>query len=191
MPEFNYQNVRMTTTSISKAPEKLDHKTGPSRVDCEKSIRRILMTENLQNGKNLHFKNSSDFMPFFESLYPAGASLQKQVQRAIRSMNLAKDKDGFYLIDRTKDQLSDDKDIQKLLISAGAENPISSEMESVFLPLLDADSELIHFLSKKISDSISFKDKYIAIIPAANGILFLTTEKDRLLLEINSALNPS
>ena len=53
----------------------------PSRETCESIIRRILMTELTQNGKNRHFRKAADFMSYFESLYPASDALTKQVQR--------------------------------------------------------------------------------------------------------------
>ena len=62
----------------------------PSRETCEGIIRRILMTEVLEKGKNEHFRTAADFMKYFESLYPASDALTKQVQRAIcRRMNSA------------------------------------------------------------------------------------------------------
>lgn len=42
----------------------------PSRETCEGIIRRILMTEVLEKGKNEHFRTAADFMKYFESLYP-------------------------------------------------------------------------------------------------------------------------
>jgi hypothetical protein len=176
---------------MTPAPTIIKERTSPTRTDCEKAIRRILMRETLQNGKNLHFRNSSDFMPYFESLYPAGPSLQKQVQRAIKAMDLAKDKDGFFFIDRTKEQISDDNDIKKLFQTSGAQNPISTEIETVFLPLNDSDSDTIRFLSKKLSSSKSYTGKFIAVIPAANGIVFLTNQKERLIHELEYDLNDS
>ena len=50
-------------------------KKTPSRKECEEAIRRILITEILQNGKNDRFKSAVDFMKYFESLYPAGPAL--------------------------------------------------------------------------------------------------------------------
>lgn len=47
----------------------------PSRETCESIIRRILMTELTQNGKNRHFRKATDFMSYFESLYPASDAL--------------------------------------------------------------------------------------------------------------------
>lgn len=56
----------------------MDHQTmhstlrkNPSRQTCETIIKRILMTEVLEKGTNRHFKQASDFMSYFESLYPA------------------------------------------------------------------------------------------------------------------------
>ena len=40
----------------------------PSRETCEGIIRRILMTEVLEKGKNEHFRTAADFMKYFESL---------------------------------------------------------------------------------------------------------------------------
>ncbi len=61
----------------------------PSRETCESIIRRILMTELTQNGKNRHFRKATDFMSYFESLYPASDALTKQVQRAVQSFAYA------------------------------------------------------------------------------------------------------
>lgn len=69
----------------------------PSRETCESIIRRILMTELTQNGKNRHFRKAADFMSYFESLYPASNALTKQVQRAVQSLHMPKDADGFLL----------------------------------------------------------------------------------------------
>ena len=38
----------------------------PSRETCESIIRRILMTELTQNGKNRHFRKAADFMSYWE-----------------------------------------------------------------------------------------------------------------------------
>ena len=60
----------------------------PSREACEKTIKRILMTEVLENGRNKHFKSAADFMNYFESLYPASDALTKQVQRAVKALDI-------------------------------------------------------------------------------------------------------
>lgn len=43
----------------------------PSRETCQKIIKRILVTEVLEKGCNEHFRQASDFMGYFQSLYPA------------------------------------------------------------------------------------------------------------------------
>ena len=42
----------------------------PSREACEGEIKRILMTEVLENGGNYHFRTAADFLDYFESLDP-------------------------------------------------------------------------------------------------------------------------
>ena len=63
----------------------------PSRETCQKIIKRILVTEVLEKGCNEHFRQASDFMGYFQSLYPASDALTKQVQRAIKAMDMPRD----------------------------------------------------------------------------------------------------
>ncbi|MBQ9579897.1 MAG: hypothetical protein IJR23_01820, partial [Lachnospiraceae bacterium] len=83
----------------------------PSRSEFESIIKRILVTEVLTKGRNEQFRNASDFMSYFESLYPAGTALTKQVQRAIKSMMLPKDEHGYLIINKTEEQLEEEKDL--------------------------------------------------------------------------------
>ena len=87
----------------------------PSRETCESIIRRILMTELTQNGKNRHFRKAADFMSYFESLYPASDALTKQVQRAVQSLHMPKDADGFFIVDKTAAQVEQDLQMQMSL----------------------------------------------------------------------------
>ena len=84
----------------------------PSRQTCETIIKRILMTEVLEKGTNRHFKQASDFMSYFESLYPASDSLAKQVQRAVKSMNMPKDSNGYFIINKSREQLEQEEDLR-------------------------------------------------------------------------------
>ena len=70
----------------------------PSRKSCEQMIQKILSRELEIYGANRHFKHASDFLVYFESLYPPSPGLTRQIQRAVSSMNLARDKDGYYMI---------------------------------------------------------------------------------------------
>lgn len=69
----------------------------PSREACEGIIKHILMTEVLEKGKNEHFRSAADFMSYFESLYPASDALTKQVQRAVKALDMPKDDDGYFI----------------------------------------------------------------------------------------------
>ncbi len=81
----------------------------PSRETCESIIRRILMTELTQNRKNRHFRKAADFMSYFESLYPASDALTKQVQRAVQSLHMPKDANGFFIVDKTAAQVEQEQ----------------------------------------------------------------------------------
>lgn len=153
-------------------------KKNPSRKDCESAIRRILMAEVLEQGQNKHFKNAMDFMNYFESLYPASPSLIKQVQRAIKSMNIPKDENGFFVIDKTPEQLAQDKEISALLKKTSAQVHPLYELEQVFLK---ADEKYKDYLYLLIKESDTLKDKYVTILDSSNGLIFYT--KDRRALE--------
>ena len=96
-------------------PESAIGVKNPSRKECEKIIRRILITEILENGKNKHFRMATDFTKYFESLYPASESLTKQIQRAVKSMDMPKDEDGFFIVDRTVKQVEKEKNLNNAM----------------------------------------------------------------------------
>ena len=166
-------------------------KRGPSRVDCVKAIRRILMTETLENGKNLHFKSSSDFMPYFESLYPASPGLRKQIQRAIHEMDMAKDADGFYIVGKTKGEAQDESELSSIMHASGAvisESRADIPLETVFIEL-DADERYrIPYIAERLSRLASLSGKYTALVPCTNGIMFFTDQKEVLKLRISTLL---
>ena len=157
-------------------------KKNPSRSACEKIIQRILMTEILEKGKNQQFKNAIDFMPFFESLYPASPSLTKQVQRAVKNMALPKDNHGFFVINKSEIQLDEDQEIGRIL-KRGHADIFKTQIESVFIKL---DPDVIDYLYDLISGSSSFKEKFITIIKSSNGLFFLTKSSSQLQILISS-----
>ena len=114
-------------------------KSNPSRKVCEETIRRILITEILKNGANTHFKKATDFMDYFESLYPASDALTKQVQRAVKAMDMPKDENGYFVPDKTTDQMEDDKEISKLLQKNAS---TISSLENVNLLHIDVDDSV-------------------------------------------------
>ena len=156
---------------------------GPSRVDCEKAIRRILMTETLENGRNLHFKSSSDFMSYFESLYPASPGLKKQIQRAIHEMDMAKDDDGFYIVGKTKAAARDEDELSALMKSSGASISDSGTevlLETVFIEFDPEERYRIPYIAERLSRLEFLSGKYTALMPCTNGLMFFTPQTDNL-----------
>lgn len=162
-------------------------KRNPSRKTCEEAIRRILMTEVLEQGKNIHFKNAMDFMGYFEALYPPSPSLIKQVQRAIRSMDLPKDEDGYFIINKTKSQLKHDSEISNILNKCAAEIIPLQEYETLFLSL---SPEYKGYLLQLIDESPTLRGKYITILDTTEGLLFYTYNKDALNTMLSSLIGP-
>ena len=152
-------------------------KKTPSRRECEEAIRRILVTEILQNGKNDRFRSAVDFMKYFESLYPAGPALTKQVQRAVKSMDMPKDKDGYFLADKTHDQVEQDDEIARLLQRTGAAVTNIGSAEMVFL---SCDDNYRDYLFQIIHESTTLSGKFITMVKSSDGILFFTENKSAL-----------
>lgn len=158
----------------------------PSRATCEDIIRRILMTEVLEKGTNEHFKTAADFMSYFQSLYPASDGLTKQVQRAVKSLAMPKDDRGYFIINKTEDQLNQDKEISFMFKKTAATITPLEEYETLFLK---ADPEYKDYLYQLLSESDTFADKIITMINSSNGIIFYTKNKQQLEILINSLIN--
>lgn len=153
-------------------------KKNPSRETCESIIRRILTAEIGQRGKNEHFRQASDFMPYFESLYPASDSLTKQVQRAVKTLNLPKDERGYFIINKSPRQLKQDQELKRIFEMSEAVSFDLSACETLFLEM---NNSYIDYLMNLIAESESFDGIYITMIKTYNGIIFYTTEKIQLL----------
>ena len=155
----------------------------PSREACEKVIKRILMTEVLEHGSNQHFRFASDFMNYFESLYPASDALTKQVQRAVKAMDMPKDQNGYFIVNKTNTQLEQENEITNLLKAANVSVHPIEQVDTVFLSVVPhMRSYLVHL----IETTESFNGKYITIVETSNGILFYTENKSQLLILLNS-----
>ena len=144
----------------------------PSRKECEDIIRRILMTEMLEKGKNEHFKTAADFMKYFESLYPASDSLTKQVQRAIKSLDMPKDPNGYFIINKTAEQLDQDQELSFMLQKSKAHVTSLEDYETLFLA---TDPNYKSYLLQLIRES-----KYITILDTTDGLLFYTKNASQL-----------
>jgi len=149
----------------------------PSRENCEKIIKRILATEILEHGQNLHFKQASDFMNYFQSLYPASDSLTKQVQRAVKSMDMPKDENGFFIPNKTAGQLAHEKELQKLLQQSLVSVNTLENCEP-FLLVLEPD--LCDYAIRIIENCETFRGKYETVFRVHNGLLFYTKNRNQL-----------
>ena len=157
----------------------------PSRQDCEKVIKRILVTEVLTKGRNQQFKSAADFMSYFESLYPASDALTKQVQRAIKAMNLPRDEHGYLIVNKTKEQLDEEKDLQYMLRKSHASIGNLSNCKPVFLRCNPEDAS---YLLTLLAHCLTLKDKYETVLATANGILFYTEQPENLETLLNSLI---
>ena len=158
----------------------------PSRETCENIIRRILMTEVLEKGANAHFRQASDFMSYFESLYPASDALTKQVQRAIKSMDMPKDEQGFFIINKTREQLAQEAELKHFIKQNTFHLNSMEQCETVFL---EAPVECLDYLIHQLCNWELLKNKYITMTKTCNGIIIYTEDKSRLLSIINSIID--
>ena len=158
----------------------------PSRKECEDIIRRILMTEMLEKGKNEHFKTAADFMKYFESLYPASDSLTKQVQRAIKSLGMPKDTNGYFIINKTAEQLDQDQELTFMLQKSHAHIASLDDCEMLFLA---TDSNYKSYLLQLIQESKTCQGKYLTILDSTNGLLFYTKNATQLRILLESLMH--
>lgn len=157
----------------------------PSRETCEGIIKRILMTEILEKGKNEHFKTAADFMNYFQSLYPASDALTKQVQRAVKSLNMPKDEFGYFIPNKTAEQLGHETELRELFKKSHASISSMEDLKPFFLKV---DKELKSYLIHTLENSPLFEGKYTTIVETNNGIIFYTKNISQLEILINSLI---
>lgn len=155
----------------------------PSREACEKTIRRILITETLEHGSNRHFRSAADFMSYFESLYPASDALTKQVQRAIKAMDMPKDEQGYFIVNKTASQLEQENEIRHLF---GVSEVLVDPMDNYDTVFVSAEAYARPYLIHLFESSESFRDKYLTIVESSNGLIIYTKSKNQLLILLNS-----
>lgn len=153
----------------------------PSRKTCEDIIRRILFAEIAENGKNEHFRSAADFMSYFESLYPASEALTKQVQRAVKTLDMPRDEKGCFIVNKSKEQLAQEKELSSALQKANA--CVSSLTECVPV-LLKAEASLCPYLTELLNQSPSIANLIVTITACSNGLLLYTTKEQELLASL-------
>ena len=155
----------------------------PSRETCENTIKRILMTEVLQNGVNRHFRTAADFMNYFESLYPASDALTKQVQRAVKALNMPKDEKGYFIVNKTVEQLGQENEITSIFQKADVKIDSMETADTVFLSV---PAHLRSYLIHSLSTSDTFAGKFITMVETCNGVLIYTNSRHQLMILLNS-----
>lgn len=157
----------------------------PSRESCEQVIRRILSTEILEYGRNVHFKQATDFLSYFESLYPASDSLTKQVQRAVKSMNMPRDEKGFFIPNKTAEQVAQERELAGLLQKSGSAVDTLEGCEPLLLKL---ESDYCDYAVHLIQRCDTFQGKYEVLIRVDQGLLFFTRNQKQLEILLESLL---
>lgn len=150
----------------------------PSRETCESIIRRILTAEIGERGSNEHFRQPADFMPYFESLYPASDSLSKQVQRAIKSLGLPKDERGYFIINKSPLQLKQDQELRRTFDLAA---PTSFDLSSCDMLFLEIQDTYADYLIHLMTESETLKEAYVTMQKTYNGIIIYTKDKEQAL----------
>lgn len=161
------------------------NRKNPSRKTCEQIIRRILSAEILEHGCNQHFRQAADFMTYFQSLYPASDSLTKQVQRAIKSMNMPRDERGFFIPNKTAGQLALEKELHTLLLHSKSQVDTLEDCEPLLLKL---DASFCDYAIHLICSCDTFQGKYETIVKVQNGLLFYTRNKKQLEILLESLI---
>ena len=157
----------------------------PSREQCQKIIKRILVTEVLEKGCNEHFKQASDFMNYFQSLYPASDALTKQVQRAIKAMDMPRDDKGYYVVNKTSEQLEQEKELKYLFEKGDVSLGSLEDCEPVFLKV---SSSVRSYLVYALTHSVTFEQRLETIVETNNGLILYTREKDKLISQLNNLI---
>jgi hypothetical protein len=155
----------------------------PSRQTCEVMIKRILSAEVAQHGSNQYFKSAADFMSYFESLYPASDALTKQVQRAIKAMDMPKDENGYFVANKTVGEYEQEKAFSQAFSLANAHIDPMENIETIFLSVPPhMQAYMIHLFE----NTAIFQGQYLTIAPVSNGLLVYTDKKDDLISLLNS-----
>lgn len=157
----------------------------PSRESCQQIIKRILSVEVLEHGSNQHFRQASDFLGYFESLYPASDSLTKQVQRAIKALNMPKDEKGFLIPNKTAGQLAQEKELQSIFARSASGIDNLEDCQPLFLSLEPASQD---YVLQLISECETFNGTYTAAQKCSNGLLFYTRNRKQLEVLFESLL---
>lgn len=148
----------------------------PSRKSCEQTIKRILTKEFEEYGENHHFKQASDFMIYFESLHPASPGLTKQVQRAVSALNLPRDENGYFMINKTVEEYRAEQELSHLLQSSSLVN--LENCTPILIKTEPWKREHVIYLMKSAPE---LQMLYETIAEADNGVVLYTKNPEKLI----------
>lgn len=148
----------------------------PSRKSCEQTIKRILTREFEEYGENHHFKQASDFMIYFESLHPASPSLTKQVQRAVNALNIPRDENGYFIINKTVEEYKAEQELSLLLQSSSLVN-----LQSCTPILIKTEYWKRKHVLHLIKTTPELQNLYVTLTETDSGILIYTENPEKLI----------
>ncbi|MCI9020631.1 MAG: hypothetical protein HFH32_07820 [Eubacterium sp.] len=108
-------------------------------------------------------------MLYFESLHPASPSLTKQVQRAVNSLNLPRDENGYFIIHKSAEEYQAEQELSTLLKQSSISD--LSSCTPILIQTESWKSKHIIYLLKKMSE---FEKLHETIAETDNGILIYT-----------------
>lgn len=148
----------------------------PSRKSCEQTIKKILTREFEEYGENHHFKQASDFMIYFESLHPASPGLTKQVQRAVNALDLPRDENGYFMINKTVEEYKAEQELSHLLQASSLVNLLDCTPI-----LINAEPWKHDHIIHLIKSAPQLQQLYVTLAKADNGVLLYTKKPEELL----------
>lgn len=115
-------------------------------------------------------------MIYFESLHPASPSLTKQVQRAVSSLNLARDENGYFMIHKTVEEYQAEQELARLLETASLSN--LHNYTPVFIKTEPWKRSILMQMIASISE---MRMLYETIAETGDGLILYTKFPDKLI----------
>lgn len=114
-------------------------------------------------------------MIYFESLHPSSPGLTRQVQRAVNALNLPRDENGYFMINKTVEEYKAEQELSKLLQSSSVANLDKCTPVLVKMEYWKRD-HMIYLMQS----AAALRKLYETIVPADNGVLFYTKTPEKL-----------
>ena len=108
------------------------------------------------------------------------------MQRAVKSMDMAKDGDGFYIINKTQEQIRQEEELKHFF---QASETVLGSLEGCETVFLRSAKVSLDYLIHLISSTDTLKDKYATMVKASNGVLIYTENKEELLALLKPLLS--